>query len=52
MKSVVCSTINSSSKGRTSTFSSRTAVWLPPFFPAQIWGASIPLALAIASKVA
>jgi hypothetical protein len=52
MKSIVFSTINSSRNGRTSKLSSRTAVWVPPFFPSQIWGAWIPLALAIASNVA
>ena len=33
-------------------FSSRTAVWVPPFVPSQSCGGSIPLTLAIASKAA
>ena len=52
MKSVVFPTINSSRSGRTSTFSSRTAVWVPPFLPSHSWGGWIPVALAIASNVA
>jgi hypothetical protein len=52
MKSVVFSTINSSRSGRTSRFSSRTAVWVPPFFPSQSFGGCMSVAWAIAWNVA
>ena len=52
MKSVALPTISSSSSGRTSMFSSRTAVDFWPFLPSQILGDSIPFALASALNVA